>query len=389
MPTLLLYLLQASTALVLFFLGYCLVFRRLTFYALNRLFLLVGIIFSIVYPLIDLAELSKGSALLTNPIHLAIDWHVVESIQSQAHFRGGWPLVLFVFWSGVGLMTLRLLVQLMSFVHIHRKTSWALHNGIRFRQIDDDFNPFSFWQTIYLNPAKHSPEELEPILQHEQIHVSEWHTLDILLAELCLVFFWFNPVSWFIKKAMKENLEFRVDQQLLKGGFDAKNYQYMLVRIGGLRVTLATNFTELTLKKRIGMMNRKPSPRKLMTSYILLLVIVGILILSKMPGASVNRTREMASMASDFSMNPETAFAVIDTPNGTLNLIKQIQLKSRKAGKEPPNELILFSKNSAGRGMDVYVKLKDDQIEQLKILALAPPHFSERNFSTKPLGKLK
>ncbi|RCR70164.1 M56 family metallopeptidase [Larkinella punicea] len=383
------YLLQANTALLLFFLAYSLVLRRLTFYGLNRLFLLFGMVFSVVYPLIDFAELARRNETLFRPIQRTIDWQIWEAIPQQTDGGSSWIWLVAVFWFGVGIMTVRLAVQLLSLYRIHRCSQPATYKGFRFRAVSENFNPFSFGQTIYLNPSRHSAEELGPILQHERVHVREWHTLDVLLAELGTVFFWFNPASWFLKRAIKENLEFGVDRQMLRSGLDAKNYQYMLVRIGGLRVSLATNFTELTIKKRIGMMNRKPSSRRLMASYSLLLMILITLILSKMPGASVNWERGITTDAGNFSIDPKNAFAVIDTPNGTLNLIRNIQLKHRKAGSEPPTELILFSKNSEGRGMDVYVKIKDDQIEEIKILALASPHFSANNSSKKPLASLK
>ena len=45
MPELLLHLLKVNVALVLFYLAYHFVLRRLTFFLLNRLFLVFGIVF--------------------------------------------------------------------------------------------------------------------------------------------------------------------------------------------------------------------------------------------------------------------------------------------------------------------------------------------------------
>ncbi|WP_138989983.1 M56 family metallopeptidase [Larkinella sp. C7] len=385
----LIYLLQANAALLLFFLAYFLVLRRLTFYGLNRLFLLFGMIFSVVYPLIDFSEFARKNETLFRPIQRTIDWGILEAIPQQTDGGniGTWLVV--VFWSGLGVMTVRLAVQLLSLCRIHRRAQPATYKGFRFRAVSENFNPFSFGPTIYLNPSRHSEEELGPILQHERVHVREWHTLDVLLAELGTVFFWFNPVSWFLKRAIKENLEFRVDQQMLRSGFDAKNYQYILVRIGGLRVTLATNFTELTIKKRIGMMNRKPSSWHFTVSYSLLLVILIVLIFPKIAPETVGRigkTKAAVGRISDLFYNQGIE---VDTPNGTANLIRTIQLKHQKAGTKPPTELILFTKNSVGRGMDVFVKLNGDQIEQARVIALAPPHFSANSLSQKKAKNTK
>ncbi|GAB3897038.1 hypothetical protein GCM10028803_15090 [Larkinella knui] len=389
MPPLSIYLLQANTALLLFFLGYRIGLRRLTFFVLNRLFLLFGLVFSVVYPLIDFPIVAKSNATVIGPIQRAMDWEVLAAIPEQTALQGSWHLVLIVFWAGVGIMALRLAVQLGSLYHLHRKAQPTSYKGFRFRAVRDDFNPFSFWQTIYLNPARHANEELVPILQHEQIHVAEWHTLDVLLAEWSTVFFWFNPASWLIRQAIKENLEFRVDQRMLETGLDSKNYQYMLVRVGGLKAALGINFTTLTIKKRIGMMNREPSSRKRIASYSLLPVILLVLILPKTTRETGVRLGTAKTAFGNFLIDRQSPLAVVDTPNGTANLVREIRLKSRKAGKVPPTELILFSKNSAGRGMDVYVKLDGDQIEQAKILALAPPDFIPNERAEKPLGNIK
>jgi bla regulator protein BlaR1 len=66
---------------------------------------------------------------------------------------------------------------------------------------------------------------------HEQVHVNQWHTIDILLAELSSIFYWFNPGIWLMKKAVRENIEFITDRKILNKGIDSKTYQYSLVSV--------------------------------------------------------------------------------------------------------------------------------------------------------------
>ncbi|TAM93727.1 MAG: hypothetical protein EPN39_19415, partial [Chitinophagaceae bacterium] len=54
MPALIIYLIKANIALILFYLAYRFGLRRLTFYMLNRFFLLFGITFSALFPLLNL-----------------------------------------------------------------------------------------------------------------------------------------------------------------------------------------------------------------------------------------------------------------------------------------------------------------------------------------------
>lgn len=44
------------------------------------------------------------------------------------------------------------------------------------RAINTNGGPFSFWKSIYVNPAVHEANDLKSILQHKQIHVNESHT---------------------------------------------------------------------------------------------------------------------------------------------------------------------------------------------------------------------
>lgn len=50
MPALFVFLLKVNIALLLFCAGYYLVLRPLTFYTLNRIYLLAAIIFASIYP---------------------------------------------------------------------------------------------------------------------------------------------------------------------------------------------------------------------------------------------------------------------------------------------------------------------------------------------------
>lgn len=376
------YLFQANVALVLFFLGYQLVFRQLTFYGLNRFFLLFGLLFSVSYPLIDFAGLIRPQDSLISPVPWAFDWKMIAASVVTEPGWNGWEWVLTGFWAGFGLMAMRFLVQLASVYHLHRQSKPALTNGIRFRVVSDDFTPFSFGPTIYLNPARHSSTELGPILRHEQFHVREWHTLDVLLAEGITIFFWFNPVSWFVKWAIKENLEFRVDQRMLEAGMDAKTYQYLLVQIGGTKTDLGTNFTAPILRKRIGMMNRKPSARACKNYYpLLFLVLLTILILPKLESYRVQAATPLAAISGAFSSQSNN-LAALDTLAGTANRIREIQRKNKKNGKAL-REMILFTKNRVGVGMDLHVKMNDDRIEELKILALASPEFTQQRLHKK------
>lgn len=283
MPALFIFLFKVNIALLLFCMGYYLVLRHLTFYTLNRIYLVAAILFSSVYPWINISGFLQRHQQLTAPVQNAIlHWRApAENLVKPLDQPDYWLWSEWVFWLGAILFALRLLVQLLSLYKLYRDSEPGHVHNYPVRLIDDDVSPFSFWRSIYINPSKLSPGDLEKVLEHEQVHVSEWHTLDILLAELSTVFYWFNPGIWLMKKAVKENIEFITDRKILQKGIDSKQYQYSLLNVSmaGSPNKLVNNFNISTIKKRIVMMNAKRSSRISLGRYIFVAPAVIILLL--------------------------------------------------------------------------------------------------------------
>src|SRR5690606_9792881 len=138
---------------------------------------------------------------------------------------------------------------------------------------------FSFWRHIYVNVDHHEQQDLLEIFKHEQIHVDEVHTLDVLLAEIASVCAWFNPGIWLLRAAVHENLEFITDRKVLSSGVDKKVYQYSLLSIGqqtGKYSAIGNGFNLKSLKRRIMMMNRRKSSRVHLGRYLLVLPVIAV-----------------------------------------------------------------------------------------------------------------
>ena len=285
MPELIIYLLKVNLSLLVFYFGYQLFLKQFTFYSLNRLYLLLGLIYSSLYPLINIADLFKSNPEIKQQIsNISPDWqYSVNYVNSTSPVPDSiyWQVVILIFWSGVILMMVQLIIQLISLLILHKKSEPAVSGNYNFRIVSKKVNPFSFWKTIYLNPEYHEPKELQSILEHEQVHVRQLHSMDVLLAELCTVFCWFNPAVWLIKDAIQANLEFITDLQVLNSGIDSKEYQYALLKINVLpqNALPVNNFHLLTIKRRIAMMNKRQSKQIKKGIYILLLPAIMCLVL--------------------------------------------------------------------------------------------------------------
>ena len=67
------------------------------------------------------------------------------------------------------------------------------------------------------------------ILIHETAHISNHHSVDLLVADLCIFFQWFNPASWLLKQELQNIHEYEADETVIKEGVDAKQYQLLLI----------------------------------------------------------------------------------------------------------------------------------------------------------------
>jgi BlaR1 peptidase M56 len=271
MPHFFIILLKINLVLILFSATYYLVLRRLTFYSINRMFLLFGILFSSAYPFINLTEFFADREAVPAFVP-RLNQQVSQLVQQDA-VSVFWQVLTLLFYVGVLVMALRLLIQFISLYRMHKNSSPDRLADYKVRILSDQVSPFSFWQTIYINPRLHKKQDLTNILEHEKVHVEEWHTVDIILAEICVVFYWFNPGVWLMKKAVRENIEFITDAKILKKGIDKKAYQYSLLDVGTLQpsVAIVNNFSLSDLKKRIKMMNAKRSSKVNLTRYLFVL----------------------------------------------------------------------------------------------------------------------
>lgn len=275
MPALFIFLLKVNLALIAFCLGYYLVLRKLTFYTLNRFYLALGIIFSSVYPFVDIDSFLERFKQL-EPLQQAVV-NLKAPAEKLLNYAWYWNWAALIFWVGAGVFAMRLVVQFISLYRIYRRSEPGILQQYNVRITDADISPFSFWRSIFINPENIEDADLKNILQHEQVHVSEWHTLDILLAEISVVFYWFNPGIWLVKKAVSENIEFITDRKILQQGMDSKVYQYSLLNVSlgfNAAPNITNHFNFSTLKKRICMMNASRSSNINLTRYAVLVPAV-------------------------------------------------------------------------------------------------------------------
>jgi len=273
MAPILLYSLQANAVLVLFAAAYYGLLRRLTFFGLNRAYLLLALLFAASYPALPVPALLPAGPLAALPGPLAAGPGLASAGTASGPSFGWLALVLGVYAAGTGLLLLRLLNQLLSLAGVQRRARPEVVLGQPGRVLAGTSGPFSFGQHIYLSDTTLADvANLPAILHHEQAHVRQWHTLDILLTQVALALAWANPAAWLLRRAVLDNLEYLADREALHAGLDRRAYQYSLLhqQPGWVPApALAFHFSFLTLKNRIAMLNQPASATRQLGRYLL------------------------------------------------------------------------------------------------------------------------
>ncbi|REG91661.1 M56 family metallopeptidase [Flavobacterium aquicola] len=288
------YILYTALILSACLLFYKLLLQKETFFRLNRFVLLSCMILAFILPLLPVPHelsLRKDVAAEHIPVKkVAVDKIKTAQLQSppvqevvaeQTKQIFDLDLLLqwlvYLYWFGVIIFALNFLMQ--ATVLLYRAYSLSAIQDGKFRivEITGDKAPCSFANNIFINPEKYEWETYSQILLHEKIHIEQKHTIDLLLAEIVLVFQWFNPFAWQWRKALESNLEFLTDDKMLQQDtVEKENYQFSLLKVAAphFPLSLTTNYNQSLIKKRIIMMNSKKSSVHTAWKYFFLLPVL-------------------------------------------------------------------------------------------------------------------
>jgi len=285
------YMVKTSVCLTVSYIFYYALLRHITHYTWNRWFLLLCTIGSFIIPAVNI-NLFVAPEQLNNiyfvsklPVVYAASPATVAtpSVFTVQNITAG------IFVMGILLLVARMGIQYLSLKRIQAKAK-LVSNGdgdIRLYHLDESIAPFSFNNNIYCNSNMYSQQELEEVIRHELVHVQQKHTVDVLLAEALCILNWYNPFAWMIKHAMKENLEFIADDNVLQHGINRQQYQYLLLKVTGNipQVSFTNNLNFSSLKKRIAMMNRSKTSKLHLFKFMFMVPLACLLLVSFRQGA--------------------------------------------------------------------------------------------------------
>ncbi len=274
------YLGKVSLFIILFYGFYALLIRRTTFFHLNRAYLVLSLAASFLLPLVEIEEkvvIHNSAATISYPTTDEIAVPPVLMAEKASTGLSAVQIFLGIYFFGAAVFLVLLLARLLKTFRILRSCSPVIREDIPVILLDgQQTGSFSFLNRIFISRPDFE-HHFDTVYNHEKIHVSQRHSLDILLAELCRVFLWFNPVIKLYKNALQEVHEFLADTSAT----DKESYARFLVSyaMSGNYPPAMTNsfFNSMILKKRIEMLYKKPDPGYALTRYLLIIPIAALL----------------------------------------------------------------------------------------------------------------
>lgn len=281
------YLLKSSALLGLFLLVYELLLKRETFFTVNRLFLLAGVIVAALLPAITYVKpifsdpVGSMTPFLALPslesASLSITRNVSDANSSLWHHILSTHAFLYLYGLGVLVFLGKFCFRLYKLQRLLARQSirYTTHN-IQFIETTQHTNPFSFFKTVVFNPHLHPEKELQLILSHEKAHVEQHHSWDVMIAHIVVCLNWFNPLAWLYRKRITQNLEFLADNATTAHLHSKKYYQMSLLRVAtAAPIDLPVNHFHSFTKTRILMLHKTTSSK---TAYLKIGVILPLLL---------------------------------------------------------------------------------------------------------------
>jgi len=304
------YLLQVNIYLIIFYCFYQLLLAKETYFVLNRVYLMAAGILSFTIPFLRFEWFSKQE--VSQKIYVSVDQ--LNALVGQVHivnddateFNWG-NIIVIIYLAGIVFFVGKLIYQLLAiqkmFTHI---ASGAAFSFFRRKVITANVPNIA---TVHL---------------HEDIHIKQLHSVDVIFFELIGILTWFNPIVYAYKKTIKNIHEYLADEAAAKFQGDKEAYAMLLLShaFGIKPHTLTNNFYKKSLiKKRILMLHKQRSKKTAILKYGLFVPLFALtLVLSS---ATIRKNDQILAVAEKIPLDYANKLVgqAIESPLTMVNLV--------------------------------------------------------------------
>ncbi|QGY45003.1 TonB family protein [Maribellus comscasis] len=344
----LIYIGKAAIGAGAFYLAFLMLFQNQKHFVFNRIYLPVTMVLSFIIPLVTFTTVKYIEPANFNTASIAYLANTNAETATEPAFVLEWYHYLWgIYFLGISGFLVHLLLGHLKAIQIIQKSRKKELFETPVNITQKDVHPFSFFSKIVLSEKTLSSKNLEMIVCHENIHVKEKHTLDILFTEILFMLQWFNPFAWLIKDAVKNNLEYKTDDQVTQH-FNPQNYQMAMVALADKKgvAPFLTALNGSQLKNRIIMMKKKTKNKFGLAKQLIVLPLLAVLVM----GLSSREVKtEILNTPAAENTSLKNLAVIVDG--------EEIQTDSE------PLSLLDFSKGFSGQEVIEALKLDENKVQ--------------------------
>jgi TonB family protein len=279
-------ILLANGFLVLIWIAYELVFKHQRLFQANRIFLLAGSVLAVILPFVPW-HLEIGNiqmpVLQVQPVEdlpMIPDYMAMDQAGMITASRSGIHWIIAGYWAAVTFLTLVSLIQLFRLLWWARASQVIRMDGLRIVPLRKQWSAFSFFRNVYYPaPFDLSEASTQTIIEHEKIHIRQWHSLDNIIFVILRIFFFYNPAVYLLTQRIRLVHEFIADKAT--AGHDKAAYSHTLISHQFLvpGIILMHSFNNQTfLKRRLTMLTKNKQKRLASLSYGLIAPMIALMV---------------------------------------------------------------------------------------------------------------
>lgn len=332
------YFLQASICLLVLYIFYLFI-RQDRFFNFQRIYLIAALALSVLIPLVEIDLEMTTDFVIEDVIWLGGSDNSIS--QAGQNYDLG-DILLIVYLTGVFVILIRLAFSIVKIARLINRGKVVERNDVTLIFSDLDLKVSSFYKYIFISKNhSYTDQELNTIMIHEGKHLHDHHTLDLMIIEFYKVVFWFNPIIYMINKEIRTIHEFISDREVIK--FTSKDsYEQLLIKtlFEDVKVPLISHFNQVSIKKRINMMNLEKSANRNKLKFALAIpLIISLITLNNCNDSNPEITKgEFIITGKVLNLDgdplPGVNIIIKGTPNGTVtNLKGEYELSATKADK--------------------------------------------------------
>ncbi|MDB5147411.1 MAG: hypothetical protein JWQ57_1431 [Mucilaginibacter sp.] len=276
------FLSKATACMGIFYCLYYTLFRRLTFFTLNRWYLLSSLLISILIPAIHFEVLRPLPFHTSLPaaakLPAVVNYNEFDNTNmhaATAHINIQ-QLILYAYFIVCAVLLIKILTGIA--VIIYKAARRGRKTNGYYLITNASKSNSSFFNFVFLKDEKITTSEKDQVLAHELQHVRLVHSADQLFTELLKAFFWFNPFIYLIAKELQQVHEFEVDKNLTST-YHANEYAQLILKLYSTPASAISNqFSAYRVKSRIRMLFQAHSSTKFKLRYLWAIPVISLMI---------------------------------------------------------------------------------------------------------------